>query len=516
MSTKSSTESAMQPANLIDGQWLPVPGHSIVSTMPADPERVVWSGSSSVSAVHEAVAAARRALPAWSATPIEKRVAVLRKFQEIAKARAQELGSLISDETGKALWESQGEANLVEAKVDITLEEGEWSGRHRVTDFEFALNETKRARCHFRPHGVMAVVGPFNFPAHLPNGHIVPALLTGNTIVFKPSDKTPAVGQMLAEMFHEALESEGAPMGVINLVHGAVDESVALCSSRDVDGVLFTGSWGAGRAIMEANLDQPGKIIALEMGGNNPAIIMPDADLYQAVVEVTRCAFNTTGQRCTSTRRLIVHKDVADTVIPALIKAASNLLIGDPRGDEPVFMGPIISEDALDSVLRFQERVANNGGRVLMESTRMPDRDGWFITPGIIQVERFTRDADDAGCDEEVFGPLLRISVTDSFDDALEQANATDYGLSASIFTADESIQQRFLSECRAGCRNVNCGTAGASSKLPFGGLGESGNHRPAGAFALDYTAYPVASMIETGDACTIPNGMRVERDWLK
>lgn len=515
MSTQHDERTRIEGANLIAAQWHPIPGDSIVSTMPAHPDRVVWSGSSSVEAVHEALAAARAALPAWSSSTIDQRVAVLRRFQEIAKSRAAELGSLISDETGKALWESQGEASLIGAKVDITLEEGEWSGRHRVTDFEFSLNDTKRARCHFKPHGVMAVVGPFNFPAHLPNGHIVPALLTGNTIVFKPSDKAPAVGQMLVEMFHEALEAEDAPKGVINLIHGGVDESIALCGSPDVDGVLFTGSWGAGRAIMQANLDHPGKIIALEMGGNNPAIIMPDADLYQAVVEVTRCAFNTTGQRCTSTRRLIVHKDAADKVIPAIIKAASNLLIGDPRAPEPVFMGPIISEQALDAVLRFQERVASNGGRVLMESTRMPDREGWFITPGIIEVDRFTLGCDDAGCDEEVFGPLLRISIANSFDDALEQANATRYGLSASIFTADESLHDRFLNECRAGCRNINCGTAGASSKLPFGGLGLSGNHRPAGAFSLDYTAYPVASMIETGDDCAIPSGMRVERSWI-
>ncbi|MCR9075955.1 MAG: aldehyde dehydrogenase family protein [bacterium] len=516
MSTQNDTAAAIEGKNLIAGQWHSIPGNAIVSTMPAHPDQVVWSGTSSVDAVHDAIRAARGALPEWSASPIEQRIAVLRKFQEIAKARAAELGALISTETGKALWESQAEANLIGAKVDITLEDGEWSGRHRVSDFEFGLNETKRARCHFRPHGVMAVVGPFNFPAHLPNGHIVPALLTGNTVVFKPSDKSPAVGQVLTEMFQEALESQGAPKGVINLVHGAVDESIALCGSPDVDGVLFTGSWAAGRAITQANLDHPGKIIALEMGGNNPAIIMPDADLFQAVVEVTRCAFNTTGQRCTSTRRLIVHRDVADSVIPALIKSASNLMIGDPDAPEPVFMGPIISEEALDSVLKFQERVASNGGRVLMESTRMPDREGWFITPGIIEVDEFTLGCDDAGCDEEVFGPLLRISIVDSFDEALEQANATRYGLSASVFTADESLQTRFLNECRAGCRNINCGTAGASSKLPFGGLGLSGNHRPAGAFALDYTAYPVASMIETGDACSIPNGMRVEREWIK
>lgn len=507
---------ARAASNLIGGEWIEIPGDGIVSTMPASPTTVVWSGQSSVEAVEQAVAAARGALGEWSGWSIDRRIKVLRRFQEIAKERTGELGGLISDETGKALWESNAEAGLVAAKVEITLEEGEFSGRHRVSDFEFSMNDTKRARCHFKPHGVLAVVGPFNFPAHLPNGHIVPALLMGNTVVFKPSDKTPAVGQYLVEMLHEALVAEGAPAGVVNLVHGAVAESVALCSNTDVDGVLFTGSWGAGRAIMEANLDQPGKIIALEMGGNNPAIIMPDADLYQAVVEVVRCAFNTTGQRCTSTRRVIVHKDVADRVIPALLKASSNLVVGDPRSDEPVFMGPIISEEATDAVLRFQERLVDGGGRVLMESTTVPDLDGWYITPGIVEVDRFAIDVDDCGCDEEVFGPILRVSVVDSFDEALEQANATKYGLSASIFTADESLQERFLRECRSGCLNINCGTAGASSKLAFGGLGQSGNHRPAGAFALDYTAYPVASMIETGEACMIPNGMRVEKSWVE
>ncbi|MEM9373836.1 MAG: aldehyde dehydrogenase family protein, partial [Planctomycetota bacterium] len=237
--------------------------------------------------------------------------------------------------------------------------------------------------------------------------------------------------------------------------------------------------------------------------------------LYQAVVEVTRCAFNTTGQRCTSTRRLIVHKDVADTVIPAVVKAASSLVIGDPRSGDPVFMGPIITEQARDAVFEAQARFAAHGGRVVLESAPVLGMDGWYLTPSVIQVERFAIDVDDCGCDEEVFGPMLRISVVDSLDDAIEQANATRFGLSASIFTADKASQERFLAEARAGCVNVNCGTAGASSKLPFGGLGFSGNHRPAGAFSLDYCAYPVASMLEVGDAATLAQGMRIEPDWL-
>lgn len=504
------------PSNLINGSWRDIAGDDIVSINPARPLEAVWSGASRVSDVDDAVVAARAALPGWSRTTVAQRVAVLRRFQEIAKVKKDALADLICEETGKALWESAGEAGLIAGKVDITLEEGPTTGRHRVSDFEFALNDTKSARCHFKPHGVMAVVGPFNFPAHLPNGHIVPALLTGNTVVFKPSDKSPAVGQMITEMFQEALEAEGFGEGVVNLVQGKVDVASRLVAHDGIDGILFTGSWPVGRKILEANLDRPGRIVALEMGGNNPAIVMPDADLYQAVVEVVRCAFNTTGQRCTSTRRLIVHKDVADRVIPAVVKAASSLVIGDPRSGEPVFMGPIISEDARDAVFAAQDRFAGSGGRVILESTTVPGMDGWYLTPSVVQVDRFAVDVDDSGCDEEVFGPMLRISVVDSLDEAIEQANATRFGLSASIFTADKDVQERFLADARAGCVNINCGTAGASSKLPFGGLGFSGNHRPAGAFAMDYCAYPVASMIEGGNASTLAQGMRVERDWIR
>ena len=392
------------------------------------------------------------------------------------------------------------------------------------------------------------MLGPFNFPAHLPNGHIVPALAMGNTVVFKPSDKAPGVGQLLAEFFDEALEAEGAPShpgsrpgsGIFNMIHGGADIASALVKHPGVDGILFTGSWPVGRRILEANLDRPGRIVALELGGNNAAVVMPDANLRQAAIEIVRCAFNTTGQRCTSTRRAIIHKDVASKLVPALCKAASNLIIGDPRSrGTPLFMGPIITREARDAVLRAQAEFARAGGRVLLESTA-PEiaGGGWYITPGIIEVERFVAHGDeptvgvagalggaggastsvacrDAGCDTEVFGPLLRVTIVESLDDAIEQTNATRFGLAASIFTQDRNAAERFLLEARAGCVNVNTGTAGASSKLPFGGLGWSGNHRPAGSFALDYCAYPVAGMIEMGDAALIAEGMRFDPAWI-
>jgi len=258
-------------------------------------------------------------------------------------------------------------------------------------------------------------------------------------------------------------------------------------------------------------------MIALEMGGNNPAVIMPDADLKQAVIECVRAGFITTGQRCTCTRRVIVHEEVAGKVIPAICKAASNLMVGDPRAEHPVFMGPIISGEARNAVINSQQTFAEQGGEVLLKSTPMDHPDGgWYLTPGVVRVDRFVpKDSGDAGCDVEVFGPLLRVSVVSDLDDAIHQASATQFGLAASIFTQDGEAMERFLREARAGCVNVNTGTAGASSKLPFGGLGRSGNHRPAGAFSLDYCAYPVASMVERGEGASTPPGMTFENGWL-
>jgi succinylglutamic semialdehyde dehydrogenase len=334
----------------------------------------------------------------------------------------------------------------------------------------------------------------------------------------------------------EALDAEGAPPGVVNLVQGAGDIASALTTHRGIDGILFTGSWPVGRRILEANLDNPGRIVALEMGGNNPAVVMPDADLRQAVIECVRSAFVSTGQRCTCTRRVIVHEAIADRFIPALCKAASNLIIGDPRAEHPVFMGPIISQAARQAVLDFQSRAAAAGAEVLVQASESgrprpgSSADGWYITPGIIRVPHFVADDEsndsaghdfhppphpDPGGDLEVFGPLLRISVVPSLDEALVQANATRFGLASSIFSRDPESIDRFLAESRAGCINVNTGTAGASSKLPFGGLGRSGNHRPAGAFSLDYCAYPVAGMIESGDAAQVTPGMRFDDSWL-
>lgn len=518
--TRASAALGRGAADLIGGEWVDLgPGPAVVSRNPARPAEVVWSGGTRMEHVDAAVTAARGALRDWSRWDRERRFAALRRLRSLFEARTADIAGLIADETGKVLWDAKQEAAALVAKIDITLDESATGPLRRVTGFETSLGGTRVGRCWFRPHGVMAVIGPYNFPAHLPNGHIIPALAMGNTVVLKPSDKAPAVGQLLASLMQEALAAEGAPPGVVNLVHGAGDIAAALTRHAGIDGILFTGSWPVGRRILEANLDHPGRIVALEMGGNNPAVVMPDADLKQAVIECVRSAFVSTGQRCTCTRRVIVHEAVAQRFISALCKAASNLIVGEPRAAHPVFMGPIISEAARSAVLEFQRRGAAGGGDVLVASREIETpAGGWYLSPGVMAVERFTRNAGaDAGggCDVEVFGPLLRIAVVRSLDEAIEQANATQFGLAASIFTTDTGAVDRFLAEARAGCINVNTGTAGASSKLPFGGLGHSGNHRPAGSFSLDYCAYPVAGMVETGSAAQVPPGMRFEDDWL-
>jgi len=535
------------PADFIDGRWVDLAGPNgqdahashdgrdarstavITSVNPAAPDEIIWRGVPQVAHVDAAVAAARRAFPAWAALPAAERHQFLRRYQQVVKSNLERVAGLICEESGKTMAESRFEASALIAKVDITLDPaGAWS---RITDFEVPVSATRRGINRFKPHGVMAVIGPFNFPAHLPNGHFVPALAAGNTIVFKPSDKTPAVGQLIAELWEEV----GLPPGVFNLVQGAADVAARLVSHDDLDGILFTGSWPVGRRILEANLDRPGRIIALEMGGNNAAAVMEDADLRQAVIECVRAAFATTGQRCTCTRRVIVHERIIDRFRRAFVEAARSLTIGPGRSEPAVFMGPVINEQAVATVLDFQRRLVARGGKVLLEAKRaeggsdapsqriartgetpMLRSRGHFISPGIVEVDGSQYRAGDGEHDCEVFGPLVRLSACRDLDDAIAQANATQYGLAAAIFTQRTGDAERFLREVRAGCINWNTGTAGASSKLAFGGLGRSGNHRPAGAFSVDYCAYPVASMVESSAQAEIPPGMAFDDAWLK
>ena len=435
---------------------------------------LVWEGPvSSPADVAAAVARARAALPAWSETSLAARIAVAERYAALVREQAEPLAHAIAQESGKPLWEARIEAAGMAGKVAVSIRaQAERAGeRDSATDFG-------TARLTHRPHGVMAVLGPYNFPGHLPNGHIVPALLAGNTVVFKPSEETPGVGALMAALWAQA----GLPEDVLQVVQGGRETGAALVAA-DVDGVLFTGSASTGRALRRALADRPGVIMALELGGNNPLVAW-DGDAEALATQIVLSAFVTSGQRCSCARRLIVPEGpVGDAILEATVALARRLSIG--AWDEDAMLGPLISAQA---AVRARAQVAALGGRVLLPFGPVPGRGAAFVSPAILDVTGL------AVPDEEIFAPVLQVIRVRDFEAAIAAANATAYGLAAGLLSADPALWAAFRGRIRAGVVNWNRPTTGAAADLPFGGLGESGNHRPSAYYAADYCAYPVAS----------------------
>jgi succinylglutamic semialdehyde dehydrogenase len=450
---------------------------SFRSTCPAD-DSLVWEGpADDAAACAAAVRRSREAQPDWAETPLDARIAVAKRFATLARERADEIAALISRETGKPLWETKTEAAGIAGKVDLSIAAQAERAGERLSPTPYGQSALRH-----RPHGVLAVLGPFNFPAHLPSGHIIPALLAGNCIVFKPSELTPAVGEMLVGLWHDA----GLPPGVLELVQGGRETGAALIDCA-IDGLLFTGSARAGLHFQQHFAARPGFLLALELGGNNPLIAW-DGDAEVAAGIIAQSAFLTAGQRCSCARRLIVpDNDDGRAIVEAAVALAARLRIGRWDADPQPFMGSLISAEAAASVDRAIERLAAQGGRILTGA-----RDGLpgraFRAPTIVDMSAARRD------DEEIFGPVLQVLRVPDFDAAIAAANDTAYGLSASLLSADDHLWNRFLARSRAGVVNRNRPTNGAASNLPFGGSGASGNHRPSAWYAADYCAYPVAS----------------------
>ena len=464
----------------------------LVSFEPASGEEI-WRGPhSDIDAV---VGTARRAWAAWAGRPLTERIALLRGFANEARRQTEPLAELIAREAGKPLWEARGEIDAVVGKVDIAVQA--YAERTGKKKFDAGLNASAAVR--HKPHGVMAVLGPYNFPAHLPNGHIIPALIAGNAVVFKPSEKTPAVGEALVACFHSA----GVPEDVIQLVIGGPDEGKALVAHPGIDGVLFTGSVNAGLAINRRLAANPGKIVALEMGGNNPIVVIDTPHLADAAALIVQSAFTTAGQRCTAARRLIVKASMFDDLMEHLLPLTRKLMVGDPMGEPQPFMGPVIDNDSADRLVESFLMLMTAGGRPLLHMRRsVPDLP--FITPGIIDVT----DVPDRP-DIELFGPILQVVRVPDLDAGIAEANNTRFGLSASLIGGTPDDYGRFWANIRAGIINWNGPTNGASSKAPFGGIGLSGNHRPAAYYAADYCAYPVASTERDSPRANIGVGLR-------
>ncbi len=453
---------------------------------------LIWSGSSGD--VDAEVARARADWPLWVALPLAKRVDSLKRFAERLKADPEPLATLIARETGKPMWEAKTEVESVCAKVDISVKAYAERTAQRRSDGTMG---TRTALRH-KPHGVMAVLGPYNFPAHLPNGHIIPALLAGNAVVFKPSEKTPAVGQMLVDLLHSA----GVPEGVVRILHGGPEQGRALVSHADIDGVLFTGSARTGIAINRSLAARPDKIVALEMGGNNPIVAWDTRDIASAATLIVQSAFMSAGQRCSNARRLIVRDTLAPALLDEIRKITDRLIVGAPFDDPQPFMGPVIDNDTADGLMESFLYFLSSGGQSVRFMTR-PDETRPFLTPGIIDVTNVAERPD-----VELFGPLLQVVRVSNFDQAIAEANATVYGLSAALIGGAPEDYDKFWANVRAGVINWNRPTNGASSSMPFGGVGLSGNHRPSAYYAADYCAYPVASTEAEVPRATIGIGL--------
>ena len=464
----------------------------IISTEPATGAEL-WRGS--IGDAAREVAIAHAAWPAWAAKPLAVRIETLRRFANTVRARLDAFADLIARETGKPLWEARTEVESVINKVDISVTA--YSERTAQRRLEGALGAKNAVR--HKPHGVLAVLGPFNFPAHLPNGHIVPALLAGNAVVFKPSEKTPATGAFLVDCFHAA----GVPEGVIRLLVGGPDEGRALAAEPGIDGLLFTGSARAGMALHRQFAETPNKILALELGGNNPLVVWDTPDIASAAVIAVQSAYMSAGQRCTAARRLIVKDGAHEPLIDEIGKLVDRIVVGHPHADPQPFMGPVIDNATADMVQeRFLDLILK-GGRPIKQMAR-PDAALPFLTPALIDVTGVANRPD-----EEIFGPVLQIVRVADFDAAVAEANNTRFGLSASLISGSPELYDRFWGGVRAGVINWNRPTNGAPSNAPFGGIGLSGNHRPSAYYAADYCAYPVTSSEADQPRAAIGVGLR-------
>ncbi|MBO9490988.1 succinylglutamate-semialdehyde dehydrogenase [Endozoicomonas sp. G2_1] len=465
----------------INGEWQAGLGHQIQSLNPARNE-VIWQGETATAEqVDQAVMAARQAFNSWALMSVDARIAIVEKFAEQLTENKEALAVTIAQETGKPLWETRTEVGAMIGKIAISVR----AYNERTGTVENPMPGAKAFIRH-KPHGVVAVFGPYNFPGHLPNGHIVPALIAGNTVVFKPSELTPKVAEETMKLWQQA----GLPAGVVNLVQGEVETGKALASHPQIDGLFFTGSSTTGNILHQQFGGQPGKILALEMGGNNPLIIKDVSDVDAVVHDILQSAFITTGQRCTCARRLFIEQnEQGNEIIKRLIAATQAIKIGYYDDEEQPFIGSMISEKAALGLVAAQAQLIELGGKSLVELKHQEVGTG-FVSPGIVDVT----DIDNMP-DEEHFGPLLKVYRYTDFDAAITEANNTSFGLSAGLLADNEADYNHFFTRIRAGIVNWNKPITGASSAAPFGGIGNSGNHRASAYYAADYCAYPVASV---------------------
>jgi alpha-ketoglutaric semialdehyde dehydrogenase len=464
--------------NLIGGEWVDAAGgETFDSLSPATGEHVGTFPRSSAEDVDHAVAAAKEAFASWRLVPAPRRGEILFRFAGLVQESKQELAELMTREMGKVMAEARGD---VQEAIDMSFymagEGRRLHGQTTPSELPDKFNMSVRM-----PIGVVGVITPWNFPIAIPSWKIVPALVCGNTVVFKPATDTPRLGERFVELLIEA----GIPPGVVNVVHGfGRDVGDRIVRHPDVPVITLTGSRETGAAVLRAAADNL-KHVHVELGGKNGIIVMEDADLELATEGILWSAFGTSGQRCTAASRVIVHERVYDELATRLVAAAERMRLG-PGWEPETDVGPVINRAALDRIHSYTEIGRDEGARLLtggeMATGNGLER-GHFYRPTIFgDVEPQMRIAQ-----EEIFGPTTALIRVLDLDEAIRVANGIEYGLSSSIFTRDVNRAFRAMRDLEAGITYVNAGTIGAEVHLPFGGTKDTGNgHREAGQAALD------------------------------
>lgn len=463
-------------------------GNKLDRYSPADLDQLLWSMPIDYSHVDDVLDSAQLGFREWRKTTIEQRANLLKKFQEIVLSKSDLIAEAISLEMGKPLWEAKTEAAALASKVTVTLEDS--LPRIRERTLSNVMPNTD-GHVFYKPLGPCLIIGPFNFPCHLANGQITSALLAGNTIIFKPSEKTAYSGQLLIECFHQA----GFPNGAINLIQGDGEVARRLVKDKRVRGVFFTGSKEVGHNILKSTYSDLGKLVALELGGKNTSIIHKDCNIDLALGETLKGAFLTSGQRCTSTSIVAIHSSLIGPFIERFHELSKRIIIDHPIVFEKTpFMGPLVDQKSLDSYLTFIGMAKREGFEEIMRGKQVTKaRRGHYVTPSIHLAAKF--DPSSIFLSSEIFGPNCTFIPYNDIDEAIAIANSTEYGLASSIFSSDRALFDRCVEDIDSGLVNFNRSTVGASAKLPFGGVKNSGNYRPAAVATIDSCVYQLASL---------------------
>jgi succinylglutamic semialdehyde dehydrogenase len=472
--------------------------HFIKRECPSDTETTLWEMPIEYRHIPDVLESSQHGFEFWRKLSVDERIQFLKRYQEQVLSRKDQIAEAISMESGKPLWEAMTEAGALVSKVDVTISDS--LPRIQNKHYDEIMPGTK-GHVFYKPLGPCAVIGPFNFPCHLANGQILSALISGNSVIFKPSEKTAYSGQLLMECFHEA----GFPKGVVNLIQGDGESARRVIRDKSIKGVFFTGSKEVGLKILKETYQDLSKLVSLELGGKNPAIVHSDANLTNALHELVKGCFMTTGQRCTSTSLVVIHDSLIDEFVEKFHALSKQIIIDHPIDFETEpFMGPLVDKRALDSYLLFMGMAKREGLEEIMRGKQLEKKHrGYYVTPSIHVAKGWSDESHFLS--SEIFGPNCTIIPYSDFDEAIAISNKTEYGLAAGVFTKDHTLYEQAVRDLDIGLVNLNRSTVGASSKLPFGGVKNSGNYRPAAVSTVDACVYQMASLeITSVDPCEL------------